>query len=77
MVNCGRFVHQRPLEPPRDSGKIEMPRTIDEVLKDTYSTDPKTRKNAARELCPCEVKFNRREVWDRLLELTQDQDSGR
>lgn len=52
-----------------------MPKAIDDVLKDTYSTDPRTRKNAARELCPCEVKFYSRVVWDRLLELTQDQDS--
>ena len=53
-----------------------QPRTIDEVLRETYDADPALRKRAVRELCPCELKVNDSEAWDRILELTRDRAVG-
>jgi hypothetical protein len=32
------------------------------------------RKKALRELCPCHVKHNVKEFWDRIIEMTKDED---
>ncbi len=53
-----------------------QPRTIDEVLRETYDPDPALRKQAVRDLCPCELKLNDAATWDRILELTCDPDLG-
>lgn len=45
---------------------------IGEVLEQTYSDNPKTRAAALRELCPCHLRRNIPEVWERVFELVQD-----
>lgn len=52
------------------------PRTIDDVLNESYSAKPAVRKAAVRDLCPCELKIDHAQVWDRILELTRDPDAG-
>lgn len=47
---------------------------IDELLQATHSEDPRERNEALRVLCPCHVKFNDRRVWDRALEMVDDED---
>ena len=51
-------------------------RTVENLLRDTRDPDPRVRKHAARELCPCQIKVNLPEVWDRILELCADPDRG-
>ena len=51
-------------------------RTIDDALRESYAPDPALRKRAVRALCPCELKVNDSDVWDRILELTRDRDVG-
>jgi HEAT repeat protein len=53
-----------------------QPKPIDEVLRETYDADPALRKRAVRQLCPCLLKLNDRQAWDRILELTRDGDLG-
>ena len=48
---------------------------IDDLLELTRSDDPKERASALRELCPCHVKFNDRQAWDRTLEMANDPDA--
>ena len=51
-------------------------RTLDDVLQDSYSAKPAERKRAVRELCPCELKIDNSRVWNRILELTRDENVG-
>jgi hypothetical protein len=43
-----------------------------EVLEQTHSHDPKTRAAALRELCPCHLRRNLPEVWERVFEMVGD-----
>lgn len=52
------------------------PQVIDELLRETYDRDPAVRKHATRELCPCSLHVDRAEVWERIFELTEDDDVG-
>lgn len=55
-----------------------QPREIDDLdnwLERTRDPDPKVRKWAAHYLCPCEVKANYDDVWDRLLAMVTDPDA--
>ena len=45
---------------------------IDELLELSRSEDARERSEALRVLCPCQVKFNDRRVWDRTLEMAAD-----
>lgn len=36
------------------------------------STDPRQRLNALREFCPCKVRKEVDQLWDRVLEMTND-----
>jgi hypothetical protein len=47
---------------------------IEELLDATHSADARARNEALRMLCPCHVKFNDRRVWDRALEMVEDDD---
>lgn len=49
---------------------------VQELLEPTYDRDPKVRKEALRELCPCEINANVPQVWDRILEMAHDSDSN-
>jgi vesicle coat complex subunit len=47
-------------------------RQIQEVLAASRDPDPEIRRQAVRELCPCEVKRIDDDVWDRVFEMTRD-----
>lgn len=46
------------------------------LLDETRDANPRVRKDAVRQLCPCKLKFDSDEVWARLFELTGDSDDG-
>jgi hypothetical protein len=45
-------------------------------LELTRSPDLKDRRKALRSLCPCELKSDSAEVWERVLEMADDRDAG-
>ena len=49
---------------------------IRELLEATHDSNPKIRKAALLQLCPCHVRANRAEIWERLLQLQTDSDAG-
>ena len=49
---------------------------IDALLHQTRDSNPNVRRAAVRELCPCEVRSDISDVWDRILELASDSDVG-
>jgi hypothetical protein len=56
-------------------GADETSRSQDEVcelIDLTRDGDPKVRKIALVNLCPCHVRHNFPEAWDRILEMTDD-----
>jgi len=44
------------------------------MLERTHSPDAKERARALRDLCPCEIRVNVDDVWDRVLEMAGDPD---
>ncbi len=48
---------------------------LDRCLADTWSPDPRTRIRALHELCPCQVKADYPDLWDRVLEMVSDGDA--
>ena len=48
---------------------------VEPLLDQTRDPDPRVRRRAVRELCPCEIKFNSPRVWDRLTEMVDDPDT--
>ena len=52
------------------------PLTISDLLEQTHDKNPRVRKEAVKLLCPCEVKFDSDEVWDRLFEMVEDEDDN-
>ena len=55
---------------------IEGNAAVGDALSCSYDPDPKVRRLAAKAMCPCHVKANVPEVWDRLIEMTSDGDVG-
>ena len=55
---------------------IESHAEVSEALSCSYDGDPKVRRLAAKAMCPCHVKANVPEVWNRLIEMTTDDDAG-
>ena len=59
---------------------IEWPEEIggrDDIalcLSQTWNPDPEVRKQAVRTLCPCHLKANHEQVWDRLIAMVADED---
>ena len=49
---------------------------INQLLEATRDKNPKIRKSALLQLCPCHVRANHEEIWDRLFEIQTDSDSG-
>ncbi|HEY2105893.1 MAG TPA: hypothetical protein VGH29_08910, partial [Candidatus Binataceae bacterium] len=45
-------------------------------LELTQHPDPKVRRRAVASACSCHIKANQRQIWDRLLAMTQDPDSS-
>jgi HEAT repeat protein len=50
--------------------------TVSEYLERTYNSDPVKRKKALKELCPCHVRVDIPEVWERIFEMCQDEDGS-
>ena len=46
--------------------------TISEYLHRTHDPDPKKRRAALKDLCPCHVRADIPELWERIFELLQD-----
>jgi vesicle coat complex subunit len=49
---------------------------LEDLLRLSHDRDPNVRRIAVKNLCPCHVKRNVAEVWQRLFELTEDRDPG-
>merc|ERR1712230_68642 len=45
---------------------------IDEIIEITRHEDAEVRLKAAQQLCPCRVKNDHEEFWDRLFEMIDD-----
>ena len=52
------------------------PEEVDEHLALTHDPDPRVRKEAVHALCPCSVRANNDQVWDRLIAMVGDPDAG-
>lgn len=48
--------------------------TISEYLKRTYDSDPRKRKKALKDLCPCHVRADIPELWDRIFQMLTDEE---
>lgn len=48
--------------------------TITEYLQRTYNSNPQKRKQALKDLCPCHVRADIPELWDRIFELLSDKE---
>lgn len=46
---------------------------VDEVIDLSRDPDPKQRAEAVRIMCPCQLKMDIPRVWDRLIEMAQDE----
>eukprot|EP01111_Echinosteliopsis_oligospora_P002107 TRINITY_DN1309_c0_g1_i2.p1 TRINITY_DN1309_c0_g1~~TRINITY_DN1309_c0_g1_i2.p1 ORF type:complete len:232 (-),score=66.06 TRINITY_DN1309_c0_g1_i2:98-793(-) len=57
-----------------DGKKIDDYPTPEEVIEQTRNPDPKKRKAALREMCPCHVKANIPALWERIIEMANDPD---
>lgn len=47
---------------------------IDTIVELTKHTSPNVRRTALREMCPCRVKDDLTEFWNRVLEMRHDED---
>ena len=48
--------------------------TIQEHLRRTHDPDPNKRKKALRDLCPCHVRADIPELWERIFEMIKDEE---
>lgn len=56
------------------SSRIMCDETIVEYLQRTYDPNPLKRKQALKDLCPCHVRADIPELWDRIFELLSDKE---
>jgi hypothetical protein len=56
--------------------KIKETEDIDEILEYTRHEHPEVRLSALQQLCPCHVKNNVDEFWNRILEMVDDSEMG-
>jgi len=52
------------------------PDELTAAIDQTKDDDPKQRRAALMAMCPCHVRSNVQEVWDRLFEMQADEDAG-
>jgi HEAT repeat protein len=64
---------RKAMQAPRHEERT-WPEEIGRLLERTHDADPRVRKRAVHELCPCNVQANHDEVWDRLIEMVTDED---
>ena len=48
--------------------------TVDDYINWTYHRNPQERRKALKELCPCHVRADLDQIWERILECTNDPD---
>lgn len=48
--------------------------TIREYLQRTYNSNPHKRKQALKDLCPCHVRADIPELWERIFEMLSDEE---
>jgi hypothetical protein len=49
---------------------------VEALLEQSREANPNRRRAAVRELCPCDVRANRDDVWNRIFDLASDDDVG-
>ena len=49
---------------------------LEDALERTRHRSPKVRRTGLLDLCPCKVKANHPDVWDRVIEMRTDPDPG-
>jgi HEAT repeats len=49
---------------------------LDYLLTLSFDADPKVRRRALKNMCPCHVRRKRVEVWERVFALADDADPG-
>lgn len=50
--------------------------TISEYLQRTHDPDPRKRRAALKDLCPCHVRADIPELWERIFELLADEEGS-
>ena len=50
--------------------------TIAEYLRRTEDPDPRKRKQALKDLCPCHVRADIPELWERIFQLLSDKEGN-
>jgi HEAT repeat protein len=61
--------------PPEGEAR-RSPADIPQRLALSTDPDPKVRRVAAKNLCPCHLRVNDARAWDRLIALSRDPDPG-
>ena len=54
----------------------EFDQALKEMLEKTHDKDPQVRKVALRKICPCRVREDVKEFWDRIVEMSKDEDAN-
>lgn len=47
-----------------------------DYIKRTFDPDPKKRKQALKDLCPCHVRADIPELWDRIFDCLNDEEGS-
>ncbi len=65
-----------PPAPRQEEPGAPAPDDVMALLRLTYDPGPNVRRWAAHRLCPCDLKRNVPQVWDRLLAMASDPDAA-
>jgi HEAT repeat protein len=75
MATYAKATKRTGLRPPGGDARTS-PDDIHELLELTNDDDPKVRRLATKNLCPCHVRADVPQVWDRLFDMLDDPDPG-